>query len=244
MFSASDDFGETGRFEARFAVTPMGRAFRDDSGEVRALSAAEAEAALGEGRALIKKAASQHNLINFFLIAAIVAAALLFDHRPDAPFSPGAIVGAGAFAGHLLAAWIFHQQVRRASAIPSEKFANRIALSPTLIAPMIRRNWFRTLRGALATGAILYILWITFTITGNPDPHSLGGGSFGLDGTTGQTAGKSGDANMVAFAQHMPQIGAVIALAWIALGLEKWLDRDIARDTARMEAGAAPLRNL
>lgn len=220
-----DDLGEAAKFERRFAKTVLGHAFLADDGQVRPLSEAEAAETRAEGLRLIRSGARVLHAGSWIVVAGVVAFFTLTGGRGTGLFSGAAIVGTWATIAHLGTVLWFYARVRQAVRIPSRKYANRIALSPTTVAPLARPNWFRVLRGAATWGTIAYLFWTLYGITGSLDPHSLGDGTFSIDGHTGKmtTTGTGNPVDeMDAFGRHLPVLMTMIAICY-ALYAAEWL---------------------
>jgi hypothetical protein len=170
MLSKVDDFGETARYEQRFAKIPTGYAFRANDGDVRPLSKEEADSALAEGIAAIRHGAQALHFSTWVILALAVAGVMIQNGAGHGIFSSGALVGIWAPVLHLLGWAYFQWQARRVPGELSIRLQNRMSLSPALVGPMMRRNWLKPIRGAMAIGTVAYTLWIVFTITGSFDP--------------------------------------------------------------------------
>lgn len=235
--SKIEDFGEAARFESRFAKIPTGYAFRANDGDIRPLSEQEMEAALVEGVAAIRHGAAVLKYSGWAILALAVAGVTMQNGGGSGIFSSKAIVAGWLPALHMLG-WVYFQwHARRVPRAWSARVQNRIRLSPALVGPMLRRNWFKPLRAALAIGTVAYMLWITFTITGSFAPESLGAGAVIIDGHTGSRrviAGDDPDAQMGLFMTHMPEILLLIAACYIVYFAEWIVDRSIKRDVMRI----------
>lgn len=233
-----EDFGETTRFIERFATIPTGYAFRANDGDVRPLSETEATAALAEGTAAIRHAAQFLQYGSWAILALTVIGVAAQNGGGVGVFSSKMIVMWWSPFLHVLSLLHFQWRVRRVPEELSERVRNRIALSPALVGPMLRRNWFKVMRATLAICTVAYMLWIVFTITGSFSPESLGAGVIVIDGHSGQTRVIGGGANpadeMSRFAAHMPEILALIALCY-AVYFAEWLtDKSIRREVERI----------
>lgn len=237
ILSKADDFGEAARWEQRFATIPAGYAFRANDGDVRPLTKEEASAALREGLAAIRQGALLLHFSTWVILALAVTGVMIQNGGGHGIFSSGAIVGVWTPVLHLLG-WVYFQwQARRVPQALSTRLQNRIALSPGLVGPMLRRNWLKPIRGAIAIGTIAYILWIVFTITGSFDPHSLGAGAMVVHGESGAVeviGGRDPAGEMSAFATHLPELLALIAICYAVYFVELFVDKSIRREVERI----------
>ena len=237
MLSKVDDFGETTRYEQRFAKIPIGYAFRANDGDVRPLSKEEADSALAEGIAAIRHGAQVLHFSTWVILALAVAGVMIQNGAGHGIFSSGALVGIWAPVLHLLGWAYFQWQARRVPGELSIRLRNRMSLSPALVGPMMRRNWLKPIRGAMAIGTVAYTLWIVFTITGSFDPHSLGAGGMVVHGDTGAVeviGGGDPVGEMEAFSAHLPELLALIALCYAVYFAELLVDRAMRREVERI----------
>ena len=237
MLSKTDDFGETARYEQRFAKIPTGYAFRANDGDVRPLTKDEVDTALAEGLAAIKHGAQALHFSTWVILALAVAGVMVQNGGGHGIFSSGAILAVWAPVLHLLGWAYFQWQARRVPMALSARLQNRIALSPALVGPMMRRNWLKPIRGAMAIGIVGYVLWIVYTITGSPDPHSLGAGAMVVHGDTGRVeviGGLDPEGEMSAFSARLPELLALIAICYAVYFAELFVDRAIRKEVARI----------
>ena len=237
MLSKVDDFGEAARYEQRFAKIPTGYAFRANDGDVRPLTKDEANAALAEGLAAIRHGAQALHFSTWVILAIAVAGVMVQNGGGHGIFSSGAIVGIWAPVLHLLGWAYFQWQARRVPSELSMRIRNRISLSPALVGPMMRRNWLKPIRGAMAIGIVGYVLWIVYTITGSPDPHSLGAGAMVVHGDTGAVeviGGGDPAGEMSAFSAHLPELLVLIAICYAIYFAELLVDMAIRKEVERI----------
>ena len=102
---------------------------------------------------------------------------------------------------------------------------------------MMRRNWLKPIRGAMAIGIAGYVLWIVYTITGSPDPHSLGAGAMVVHGDTGAVeviGGGDPAGEMSAFSAHLPELLVLIAICYAIYFAELLVDMAIRKEVERI----------